>query len=196
MLIEQEMEIAKVRSAHMPMEVLGLQIESEYIGQQRIERAVIFLAASDPGSGCRNDGPEVRSKLFLRSWHFLELLLGISGHVHRVRFFLHIDPSIYCGARGMQSVFPGKIHSRVLFIAVMKRYGSLGMLYQRVIAFPTPVRLLMQLHFNLYALVDGFESVKCTSPCLGCDDRTRESAVWSTCNRRSTQLQCSRPGRA
>src|SRR5687767_8164509 len=38
LLIKQEMVIAEIRSAHVPMEILGLEIQSENIGQQRVER--------------------------------------------------------------------------------------------------------------------------------------------------------------
>ena len=36
--VEQQVIVAEMRSAHMPMEVLGLQIERETVGEQRIER--------------------------------------------------------------------------------------------------------------------------------------------------------------
>ena len=39
MLVEQQVIVAKVRSAHVPMEVLGLHIQSEHIGQQRVKSA-------------------------------------------------------------------------------------------------------------------------------------------------------------
>jgi hypothetical protein len=39
LLVEQEVIIAEMRSAHMPMEVLGLEIEREHVGEQRIERS-------------------------------------------------------------------------------------------------------------------------------------------------------------
>jgi hypothetical protein len=64
---------------------------------------------------------------------------------------------IYGGASFLQGVFPSKIHSRELFVPVMKRFGSFGVLYQCVIALPIPVRLLMHFHFDLYALVDGLD---------------------------------------
>jgi len=62
---------------------------------------------------------------------------------------------IDCGASFLQGVFPGKIHSREVFVPVMKGDGSFGVLYKCVIALPIPVGLLMKLHFDLYAFVDG-----------------------------------------
>ena len=38
LLIEQKVVVAEMRSAHVPMEVLSLQIKSKGIGKQRIER--------------------------------------------------------------------------------------------------------------------------------------------------------------
>jgi hypothetical protein len=58
---------------------------------------------------------------------------------------------IYRGASFLKRGFPGKVHSRELFRPVIDRYGSFGMLYQCVIAFPIPVPQLMQLHFDLDA---------------------------------------------
>ena len=50
-------------------------------------------------------------------------------------------------------MFPGETHCRELLRYVLNRDGSLGMLDQRVIALPIPVRLLMKLHLDLYAFV-------------------------------------------
>jgi len=61
---------------------------------------------------------------------------------------------IYCGACLRKSMVPGNLQRRELLSAVMNRYGSLGMLYKRVIALPIPAGLLMHLHFNFYAFVD------------------------------------------
>jgi hypothetical protein len=38
LLVEQQMIIAKVRTAHVPVEVLGLDVEHKYVRQKRIER--------------------------------------------------------------------------------------------------------------------------------------------------------------
>jgi hypothetical protein len=37
LLVQEQMVITKVRPAHVPMEVLRLQIKGEYIGQQLAE---------------------------------------------------------------------------------------------------------------------------------------------------------------
>jgi len=73
---------------------------------------------------------------------------------------------IYRVASIVQCVFPGKIHSGELFIPVMNGYGSFGMLDQRVIALPKPMRLLMQLHFNLDAFVDGLNHESYVPSCV------------------------------
>ena len=39
------MVIAKMRAAHVPMEILGFHIEREYIGQQRPQGVANFLDA-------------------------------------------------------------------------------------------------------------------------------------------------------
>src|SRR5437588_566705 len=38
LLVEQKVVVAEMRAAHVPMEVLGLEIEREGIGQERVER--------------------------------------------------------------------------------------------------------------------------------------------------------------
>ena len=43
LLIEQEVIIAEVPAAHMPMEVLGFHIERETVGKQAIQRFRDFL---------------------------------------------------------------------------------------------------------------------------------------------------------
>jgi hypothetical protein len=53
----------------------------------------------------------------------------------------------------MQGVFPGKLHSREVVIAAMKRFDSFWVLYECVIAPPATVLQLMELHFNLNAFV-------------------------------------------
>jgi hypothetical protein len=67
----------------------------------------------------------------------------------------NLRASIYCAVSFLQGVFPGQFHSRELFVAVMKGFGSFGVLDKRVVAFPLLVRLLMHLHFDFYAFVDG-----------------------------------------
>ena len=52
-------------------------------------------------------------------------------------------------------MFLGKIHGRKLLIPVVNRDGSCGVFYKRVIALPLTVSLLMELHFDLYAFMDG-----------------------------------------
>jgi hypothetical protein len=55
----------------------------------------------------------------------------------------------------------------------MKRSGSFGVLDEGVIALPSPVRLLMKLHFDLDAFVDGLNRSRLLrfapgeSPCGG-----------------------------
>src|SRR6185437_7327616 len=44
-LIEEQVVIAKVRTAHVPVEVLGLEVEREDIGEDGIERAGDFADA-------------------------------------------------------------------------------------------------------------------------------------------------------
>ena len=39
LLVEQEMEVAEVRPGHVPVEVLGLKVEREGVGEERGERA-------------------------------------------------------------------------------------------------------------------------------------------------------------
>ena len=39
LLVEHQMIVAEMRSADVPVEVLGLQIKREHIGEQRVERA-------------------------------------------------------------------------------------------------------------------------------------------------------------
>jgi hypothetical protein len=39
LLVEQKMVVAKVRATHVPMEVLGLYMERETVGEQRVERS-------------------------------------------------------------------------------------------------------------------------------------------------------------
>jgi hypothetical protein len=38
LFVEEEMIVAEVRAGHMPMEILGLQIERKHVGEQDIER--------------------------------------------------------------------------------------------------------------------------------------------------------------
>ena len=38
MLVEKEVIVAKVRARHVPMKVLGLEIEREHVGKESIER--------------------------------------------------------------------------------------------------------------------------------------------------------------
>ena len=62
-LIEQEMVVAKVRSAHVPMKVLGLHIKREHIGQQRIESAAdVFDGFDAEIAGRRISGLAARRK--------------------------------------------------------------------------------------------------------------------------------------
>ena len=39
LLVEQQMVVAEMRPADMPVEILGLEIEREHVGEQRIEGA-------------------------------------------------------------------------------------------------------------------------------------------------------------
>ena len=39
LLVEHQVVVAEMRPADMPMEILGLEIEREHIGEQRVERA-------------------------------------------------------------------------------------------------------------------------------------------------------------
>jgi hypothetical protein len=55
----------------------------------------------------------------------------------------------------LQSVFPGKLHTRKLLVTVMKLLGVFWMFNQRVITSPIPVRQLMKFHFDFDAFVDG-----------------------------------------
>jgi hypothetical protein len=52
----------------------------------------------------------------------------------------------------LQGGVSGKVQSRELFVAVMIGFGLIRVLYQRVIALPIVVRVLMKLHFNFRAL--------------------------------------------
>ena len=38
-LVEQQMVIAEMRPAHVPVEILRLEVQREHVGQQRVERA-------------------------------------------------------------------------------------------------------------------------------------------------------------
>jgi hypothetical protein len=72
---------------------------------------------------------------------------------------------IDCGAGVMQSVFPGKLHARELFIPVMNGHGSFGVLDQRIIASPIALLdFLMHLHFDLDAFVDGLNHSQLPCP--------------------------------
>src|SRR5271155_3204846 len=53
----------------------------------------------------------------------------------------------------MQGIFSCKIHCRESLIAMMNRFGSFGVLYQRVTAPPAPVLQFMKLHFDFNAFV-------------------------------------------
>ena len=55
----------------------------------------------------------------------------------------------------LQGGVSGKVETRELFVAVMNGFGSIRVLYQRVIALPMLVRLLMKLHFDFDTFVDG-----------------------------------------
>jgi hypothetical protein len=74
---------------------------------------------------------------------------------HRVESPPCLTRFIDCGASFLQGVFPGKFHTRELFIPAMKRCGSFGVLYKSVIAFPISMRLLLKLHFDFDSFVDG-----------------------------------------
>jgi hypothetical protein len=52
---------------------------------------------------------------------------------------------IYRGSGFLQVMISGKIECWELLISVCNRNGTLGVLYQGVIALPVPVRLLMHL---------------------------------------------------
>jgi hypothetical protein len=50
LLVEQEMVVAEMRSADMPVEILRLEIERECICENRVERPGISRTASGPRS--------------------------------------------------------------------------------------------------------------------------------------------------
>src|SRR6266849_2089498 len=53
LLVQQEMVVTKVIPSHVPVEVLGLEIESEYVGQQSAKRiGNLFNRAAAEASGC------------------------------------------------------------------------------------------------------------------------------------------------
>src|SRR6266852_3216400 len=55
LLVQQEMVVTKVIPSHVPVEVLGLEIESEYIGQQSAKRiGKPSSRAAAEASGCGN----------------------------------------------------------------------------------------------------------------------------------------------
>jgi hypothetical protein len=70
LVIEQEVIVAKMRSAHMPMKVLGLHIETKYIGQQRIEAAgdILDCFGAESAGRCQRN-PAAFSKFVLCGWH-------------------------------------------------------------------------------------------------------------------------------
>ena len=39
LLVEEQVVVAEMRPAHVPMEILGLEVEREGVGEQRVERA-------------------------------------------------------------------------------------------------------------------------------------------------------------
>src|SRR6478672_3646963 len=55
-IVEQEMIVAEMRSADMPVEVLGLHVEREHVGEQRIQRTDDVLARIVAQIGGGGDG--------------------------------------------------------------------------------------------------------------------------------------------
>ena len=71
MLIEQEMVIPKVRPTHVPMKILGLQVQSKYVGQQGIESAADVLDGFGAEFiGCRERSLTPRRDVSLESLAF------------------------------------------------------------------------------------------------------------------------------
>jgi hypothetical protein len=86
---------------------------------------------------------------------------------------------IYCVASFLQGVFFGKIHRGELLVTVMDRLGSPWVLYERVVALPVIVRLLMELHFDFYAFVyslNHYQLMHAKDSCVQ-NDRTENSVV-------------------
>ena len=78
LLVEHEVVVAKVRSAHVPVEILGLQVHRENVGEDRIERA------GDVVGGAFSRSLDVASGAFwrrLRSWVLLAVGFVIASSV-------------------------------------------------------------------------------------------------------------------
>src|SRR5271168_3667796 len=70
LIVEQEVVVAKVRPAHMPMKVLGLDIKSKSVGEQRIEGAAsVFDGFGTELAGSRQCGPATGFQSVLSSRH-------------------------------------------------------------------------------------------------------------------------------
>src|SRR5689334_20128754 len=54
MLIEKEVVVTEVRATHVPVEVLGLDIDREHVGHQGVERArdILYRVRGDVGAWC------------------------------------------------------------------------------------------------------------------------------------------------
>src|SRR6201998_694320 len=71
-VIEKQMIIAKVRSAHMPMKILRFQIEAEHICEQRIQRPRDVFNCLQVKVGRGGQRSLLALHKFSSRWHFFD----------------------------------------------------------------------------------------------------------------------------
>jgi hypothetical protein len=60
LLVQHQMIVAKVRARHVPVEVLGLQVERQHVRQEDVERTgdVAHRIGLEIGAGLQRRGPQ------------------------------------------------------------------------------------------------------------------------------------------
>ena len=68
-IVEQQVVIAEVRSAHVPMEILGLEVEGEHIGKQRVQGSGDVGDCLWSDIGWHLQGGFLQGNAFFGGWH-------------------------------------------------------------------------------------------------------------------------------
>src|SRR5712671_3544783 len=75
MFVEQQMVVSKMRTGHVPMEILGFDVQRESVGEERCQSSADVLAGALPKTRRRRERCHA-SRLRIVRIHFHRLLRG------------------------------------------------------------------------------------------------------------------------